>query len=295
MGLETGTYIDSLVATNPTSGDVKSEGDDHLRLIKSTIKATFAGVTGAVTPTHTELNFVDGVTSAIQTQMDLKAPLNSPTLTGTPLAPTAAADTNTTQVATTAFVTAAFIAGAYPTVSGNSGKFLTNDGTLTAWEDIYASVYTQAEVDAMYGVAYVPVIASGDAGKVLRVNSGETALEYVATSAAIRYEELSVISTFSGALSLDANDADVFYIEVSSLGEPTITPSNIPVGGRIRVVISAADLAVITWAAMAWPGGSPPTNSGSSHPDVYYIENHPPDFGSNSDNYQAYRVATDIY
>jgi hypothetical protein len=37
----------------------------------------------------------------------LKAPLESPSLTGTPLAPTATAGTNTTQIATTAFVTAA--------------------------------------------------------------------------------------------------------------------------------------------------------------------------------------------
>jgi hypothetical protein len=37
----------------------------------------------------------------------LKAPLESPSLTGTPLAPTAAAGTNTQQIATTAFVTAA--------------------------------------------------------------------------------------------------------------------------------------------------------------------------------------------
>jgi hypothetical protein len=36
-----------------------------------------------------------------------KAPLESPSLTGTPLAPTASAGTNTTQIATTAFVTAA--------------------------------------------------------------------------------------------------------------------------------------------------------------------------------------------
>ena len=36
-----------------------------------------------------------------------KAPLASPTLTGTPAAPTAAAGTNTTQIATTAFVTGA--------------------------------------------------------------------------------------------------------------------------------------------------------------------------------------------
>ncbi|GAB2626446.1 hypothetical protein [Belliella aquatica] len=40
----------------------------------------------------------------------LKAPLASPTFTGTPLAPTAEAGTNTTQLATTAFVTAATMA-----------------------------------------------------------------------------------------------------------------------------------------------------------------------------------------
>ena len=37
----------------------------------------------AVTATSTELNYVDGVTSAIQTQIDAKAPLASPTFTGT--------------------------------------------------------------------------------------------------------------------------------------------------------------------------------------------------------------------
>ena len=60
----------------------------------------------AVLPTAAELNFVDGVTSAIQTQLNAKAPLASPALTGTPTAPTAAVGTNTTQVATTAFVSA---------------------------------------------------------------------------------------------------------------------------------------------------------------------------------------------
>jgi len=73
MALETGTYIDDLVATNPASGDDPVQGDDHLRLIKATILATFPNITGAVTPTHTELNYVDGVTSAIQTQLDALA------------------------------------------------------------------------------------------------------------------------------------------------------------------------------------------------------------------------------
>lgn len=54
--------------------------------------------------TSTELGYLDGVTSAIQTQLDAKAPLNSPELTGVPLAPTATVGTNSTQIATTAFV-----------------------------------------------------------------------------------------------------------------------------------------------------------------------------------------------
>jgi len=63
---------------------------------------------------NTELQYLNGVTSAVQTQLDAKlasataattyAPLASPTLTGTPLSTTAAVDTNTTQIATTAYV-----------------------------------------------------------------------------------------------------------------------------------------------------------------------------------------------
>ena len=66
------------------------------------------------TVSSTEIGYVDGVTSAIQTQIDSKlatatatstyAPLASPALTGVPTAPTAAANTNTTQIATTAYV-----------------------------------------------------------------------------------------------------------------------------------------------------------------------------------------------
>lgn len=93
MGLESGTFISDLNIANPASGDPKNQGDDHLRLIKSTLKTTFPNVTGAVTVTHSDINSVTG-----------KAPLASPSLTGTPTAPTAAAGTNTTQLATTAHV-----------------------------------------------------------------------------------------------------------------------------------------------------------------------------------------------
>lgn len=56
MGLESATYINGLVNTNPVGGDSKSQGDDHIRLIKATLLSTFPNITGAMTVTHTELN-----------------------------------------------------------------------------------------------------------------------------------------------------------------------------------------------------------------------------------------------
>lgn len=41
MGLETGTFIDDLVDTNPPSNDLASQGDDHIRLLKTVLKNTF--------------------------------------------------------------------------------------------------------------------------------------------------------------------------------------------------------------------------------------------------------------
>ena len=38
MPLETGTYIDDLLNTNPPGTDQQSEGDDHLRLIKDVLQ-----------------------------------------------------------------------------------------------------------------------------------------------------------------------------------------------------------------------------------------------------------------
>ncbi len=61
MGLEAATFISGLVATNPVGAtDPVSQGDDHIRLLKSTLLATFAAITGAVTATHGELNQLHG-------------------------------------------------------------------------------------------------------------------------------------------------------------------------------------------------------------------------------------------
>ena len=107
MTVESASYISQLDAALPAAGDQKSEGDDHFRLIKSVLKTQFPNFgTTAITTTAAEVNYLSGVTSAIQTQINSKAALASPALTGVPTAPTAAPGTNTTQLATTAFVAA---------------------------------------------------------------------------------------------------------------------------------------------------------------------------------------------
>jgi hypothetical protein len=101
---DTGTVTSTMIADGTiVNADINaSAAIDWTKLaVSSTVSAT-------------ELGYVDGVTSAIQTQIDSKlasatasstyAPIASPALTGTPTAPTATAGTNTTQVATTAFV-----------------------------------------------------------------------------------------------------------------------------------------------------------------------------------------------
>jgi hypothetical protein len=93
-----------------------------------------------------DANFSTTVTNSIAAKADAsattsslaaKAPLADPTFTGVPVAPTAAAGTNTTQLATTAFVAAA-AGDSLPTQSGNTGKFLTTNGTAASWATVSA-------------------------------------------------------------------------------------------------------------------------------------------------------------
>jgi hypothetical protein len=94
-----------------------------------TIPSPFTLGATSITVTGTEINRLAGVTSAIQTQIDAKAPLASPALTGVPTAPTAALNTNTTQLATTAFVRSQITADApVASVFGRTGAVVKQAG-----------------------------------------------------------------------------------------------------------------------------------------------------------------------
>jgi hypothetical protein len=77
-GTTINTALDTIVdGVNGTSGTIAPD------LSTLTINGT------DVTATAAELNYMDGVTSNVQTQLNAKAPLASPTFTGTATIPTA--------------------------------------------------------------------------------------------------------------------------------------------------------------------------------------------------------------
>jgi hypothetical protein len=114
----TKTKISGTAITAADTGTVTSAMIADGTIVNADINASAAidwtKIAPSSTVSATELGYLDGVTSAIQTQIDTKlssttagttyAPLVSPALTGVPTAPTAAANTNTTQIATTAYV-----------------------------------------------------------------------------------------------------------------------------------------------------------------------------------------------
>lgn len=90
MPLETASYIHQLDAANPLGSDPIASGDDHLRLVKSAVKATFPNITGPVTVTQDQINSkvpnaaqqadltnltnsVNGSIATINTSLDAKA------------------------------------------------------------------------------------------------------------------------------------------------------------------------------------------------------------------------------
>ncbi len=287
MALESATYISDLVSTNPTGSDGKAAGDDHIRLVKSTVKATFPNVAGAVTPTHTELNYVDGVTSAIQTQLDAKAPiasptftgnpaaptpspgdndtsiattafvatsfapLASPTFTGVPAAPTASVGTNTTQLATTAFVIAESFVSALPSQTGNAGKYVTTDGTTASWGSLSAYA-TTAAVAASYAPLASPTLTGTPAAPTATAGTNTTQLATTAfVTGAVGAYAAGAVGTYAMCRDSSAGLAFGDTVAGSSLENAGI---NFP--ASVAASIAGGASLSGTWRCMGYMAGS---------------------------------------
>ena len=74
MPVETASYISQLVPTQPQGGESISEGDDHIRVIKTAVQNSLPNVSGQVTATHEDLNKVPSlVTDVAQIKTEVEA------------------------------------------------------------------------------------------------------------------------------------------------------------------------------------------------------------------------------
>lgn len=141
MTVEAATYISQLNPSFPAAGDAHSEGDDHIRKIKSTLQATWPNLTATpITPTSADLNAVAGAGATGATNFKVATqPIGD----------------NSTKAASTAYADAAVAAASFATVlpsqSGNGGKFVTTDGTNASWSSLPVPMGSLLYLQANYG------------------------------------------------------------------------------------------------------------------------------------------------
>ena len=183
MALESATYINDLNAANPASTDGLAQADDHFRLIKGAVKATFPNVAGAVTASHTaldaaatfagaitasaaEINVLSGISAGL-TPAELSvldgvtattSQLNSSSLIGTlPVMGT---------IAEGSVVVGNSSSAASAVAIGSAGTVLKSDGTTISWGDGTPAL---ARGQILYGHAdgTTQVLSAGTSGQVL--------------------------------------------------------------------------------------------------------------------------------
>lgn len=170
MPLESVTHVGDLVATNPSSNDPKSQGDDHLRAIKTALLNSFAGFSGSILVTGTDGGTGDDYTltpaTALPAYGSRMLVAFSPSSTNVTTAPTlnisALGDKPIKRIDGNDVVTGELVAGVtyvaqydgtnfrlasptqhyvdnlafsatLPAQTGNGRKYLHTDGTSAAW------------------------------------------------------------------------------------------------------------------------------------------------------------------
>jgi hypothetical protein len=172
----------------------------------TTTAAAWGGITGTLSA-QTDLN----------TELGLKAPLASPTFTGTPAAPTAAQGTSNTQVATTAYVIAEIAAKAPKVIqlacSDETTALTTGTGKIT-FRMPYAMTVTAVRAS---------LTTAQTSGSVLTVDINDSGTTILSTKLTFDNTEKTTTTATTAAVISDtalADDAEI-SIDIDQIGDGT--------------------------------------------------------------------------
>lgn len=191
------------------------------------------------------------VSTAQQVALDKKANLASPSLTGTPTAPTAAESTNTQQIATTAFVDRAVKThqadlvshGIYGVATGTNALVMTDskvtsyvDGMLVAFKNTTAS--TSATTLNINNLGAIPIINSEREAQTDLKNNGVYTVRYSdgnfilqgsqGVSKTTQISNLSLVSNISGSITVSwVNPVDDKFKGLVILAKKNSIPTSV--------------------------------------------------------------------
>jgi len=268
MALESATYINDLNAANPAATDGLAQADDHFRLIKGAVKATFPNVTGAITATHgaidaastfaasitasaAEINVLDGIsaglTSAELSVLDgvtaTTSQLNASSLIGTlPVVGTLAE--GSVVVGNSSSVASAVAIGA-------SGTVLKSDGTTISWGDGTPAL---ARGQILYGHAdgTTQVLSAGSSGQVL--TSDGTDVSWGDAYSGPSYT-LGGVGTYAFLMYTSTGIND--YINVgSTYSGSSLTYAGVSRSAGNNIIISPSGTPSGSWRAMGHVGAA---------------------------------------
>jgi hypothetical protein len=236
MTVESVTYISDLDPTYPAEGESGTlhEGNNHLRNIKTALKATFPNLDAAVTASASELNYLDGVTSNIQDQLDAKSDathdhdgdtLGAVTLGDGSVATTQPQSDNSTLIATTGFVASAIaalagIAGAWAELAVAS---------VSATSEVAFSSELDGTLYDHYQIIVDDLNTAASAVVQLQIMEASSAM---ATASAYSWSAIDTAANASSAsasniaIGADNISAQAFVIDVGGL-HITAQPTNV--------------------------------------------------------------------
>jgi hypothetical protein len=221
-------------------------------LATGTVIPVANGGTGASTASITSFNNITGYTASgatgtTSTNLVFSA---SPTLTGTPLAPTAAPGTNTTQIATTAFVTAA--TGTLGTMSTqNASSVAITGGAISGT----SGAFTTLNANAVTTLGETTTVSATAATGTINYDVITQGVLYYTTSASANW---TVNFRGNGSTSLNT---------LMAVGETRTVTFLVTQGGTAyynnAVTVDGSSV------TPKWQGGTAPTAGNTSGIDVY--------------------------
>lgn len=241
MGLETTVNIADLVKTNPASSDPKSQGDDHLRNIKTALLNDFAGFAGAVIVTGVDGGAADAYT--LTPANALVAYTSKMLIEFTPAA---------TNLTTTPTLNISSL-GAKTIKSVSNGALLAGDivlgtPTLAIYDGTSVRLIgpTKNYIDQLAFSAALPTQSLG----FLRSDGAVAAFTQTHTGYAQNEVKGADIAS-AGTINLTTATGNLVHIT----GTTTITAITIPVGAE-RTVIFDGILTLTHGAALLLPGAA---------------------------------------